>query len=135
MNSSSQEALLLVEDDDVDAMALEQTLNKIRPSLKLIRPENGKEALEMPEIAKPDLIVMDIRMPKMDGREALALIKQDEILRKIRVIMMSTSSNNEDIDYCYSNDSNAYLIKPLGPEESMDIMNKVIDFWFGALAR
>lgn len=135
MNTSDTELLLLVEDDDVDAMILERAIDQIDPSIRIIRAENGMEAIEMMSEHRPNLVVMDIRMPKMDGKEALAQIKKDETLRKIPVIMMSTSANAEDIDYCYKNYSNAYLVKPLGPEKSQDVVKKLIDFWFGALSK
>lgn len=135
MNTSDTELLLLVEDDDVDAMTIERAIDQINPNIRVIRAENGIEAIEILSTERPNLVVMDIRMPKMDGKEALALIKKDENLRKIPVIMMSTSSSPEDIEFCYRNYSNAYLVKPLGAEESHDVVKKLLDFWFGVLAK
>ncbi len=132
---SDSELLLLVEDDEVDAMAMRRTIKKIRPSIRVIQALNGKQALECLAVERPDLIIMDIKMPQMNGKEALAILKQDEYLRKIPVVMMSTSADPEDVSFCYQNYSNAYMVKPMGPKESLEIMTKVIEFWFGALAK
>ena len=135
MDITDTDLLLLVEDDDVDAMIFERAIGQIDPDIRVIRAENGAQAIEMLATERPNLVVMDIRMPKMDGKEALKLIKQDESLRKIPVIMMSTSARAEDIDYCYTNYTNAYLVKPLETDESQNIIKKLVDFWFGATKR
>ncbi len=135
MASAIPDTLLLVEDDEVDALSMKRTLRKLCPDIRILHAENGREALELLEVERPDLIIMDIRMPQLNGRETLAIIKQHEEWKNIPVVMMSTSADPKDVYFCYQNHTNAYLIKPMGPEESMDIMKKVVDFWFEALAK
>lgn len=126
------EHLLLVEDDDVDAMMMQRAIAKLRPGLRVVRATNGIEALDLVARERPDLIVMDIRMPQMDGREALALLKRDESHREIPIIMMSTSSASEDVEFCYRNYSNAYMLKPGSGDDSIAAVDKLLTFWFDA---
>lgn len=114
---------------------MKRTLRKLCPEIRILHAVNGRQALDYLESERPDLIIMDIRMPQLNGKETLAIIKQHEDWRRIPVVMMSTSANPDDVDFCYQNYTNAYLVKPMGPEESLGIMKKVIDFWFEALTR
>jgi len=127
-----KEHLLLVEDDDVDAMMMQRAIAKLRPGLRVVRAANGIEAIELVAKERPDLIVMDIRMPQMDGRETLALLKRDEVYREIPIIMMSTSSAAEDVAFCYRNYSNAYMLKPASGDDSITAVEKLLTFWFDA---
>jgi len=130
--SKLTEHLLLVEDDDVDAMMMQRAIRKLRPGLRVVRAANGIEALDMIAQDKPDLIVMDIRMPQMDGRETLAVLKQGESTCEIPVIMMSTSSAKDDVEFCYRNYSNAYMLKPASGDDSIAAVDKLLSFWFEA---
>ena len=132
MTMEIKEHLLLVEDDDVDAMMMQRAIAKLRPGLRVVRAANGIEAIELVAKERPDLIVMDIRMPQMDGRETLALLKRDEVYREIPIIMMSTSSAAEDVAFCYRNYSNAYMLKPASGDDSITAVEKLLTFWFDA---
>ena len=94
----------------------------------MVRSEDGLEALDTLEGRRPDLIIMDIRMPRMNGREALVEIKNDERLRSIPVIMMSTSRDEDDIAYCYDHHANAYVSKSFSAREGHTIEN-IVRFW------
>ena len=129
MSAARQDLVLLVEDNDIDAMMLERVLGRLRPEVGLLRAEDGEVALDVLETRRPDLIVMDIRMPRMDGREALERIKGDERLRGIPVVMMSTSRNDEDVAFCYRNHANAYVVKPVDAREGRGKLEELLRFW------
>lgn len=126
--------IMLVEDDDLDADVMEQVVRKKRPDVNFIRMENGAEALTglMDKGEMPDLILMDIKMPIMDGKETLAKIKADSRLHAIPVVMMSTSNDSDDIRFCYGHCANAYVVKPLGADVFEQLANKLLDFWLDA---
>ena len=128
MSRSGRDLILLVEDNDLDAMLLQRVLTRLRPDVKIMRSEDGIDALDALESSRPDLIIMDIRMPRMGGLEALGRIKQDERLRGIPVIMMSTSRDQQDIDRSYDQHANAYVVKSLDAREGQTIEN-LVRFW------
>lgn len=97
---------------------------------------NGQEALdflnkkgESPNAQRPDLILLDINIPIFNGLEVLEEIKKDESLKKIPVIMLTTSSNQKDIERAYKNYCNSYVKKPLEMDEFMDAILKIEEFW------
>ena len=125
-----RDMILIVDDSDIDAMLLERVLKRLRPEVNVVRSEDGLVALDTLESCRPDLIIMDIRMPRMDGREALRQIKEDERLKRIPVIMMSTSRNESDVSYCYSHHANAYVVKSVEARDGRTIEN-LVRFWLG----
>lgn len=121
--------IMLVEDDDIDAIALEKAIELYSSNIKTVRAKEGEDALQQLSRDRPDLILMDIRMPRMDGRTALSKIKSDERLKSIPVVMMSTSESDEDVHYCYQNYANAYVIKPIGFDMSTKMVSNILNFW------
>ncbi|WP_411817650.1 response regulator [Hyphococcus sp. DH-69] len=121
--------VMLVEDDDIDAIALEKAIELYSSDIKTMRATEGEDALKMLSNNRPDLILMDIRMPRMDGRTALSKIKSDDCLRSIPVVMMSTSESDEDIQFCYKNFANAYVVKPIGFDMSTKMVSNILNFW------
>ena len=128
MNKRDEDLILIVEDNDIDAMLLERVLRRLRPKIRIVRSEDGIVALDTLESCRPDLIIMDVRMPRMDGLETLRQIKSDEKLKRIPVIMMSTSRNESDVSFCYCNYANAYVVKSIGAREGNKIEN-LVRFW------
>ena len=122
--------ILLVEDDDIDAMMLERSINSLRPDIKIVRAINGREAIDLLSTVKPRIIVMDIRMPLMDGREALAHLKHDEQHQQIPIVMMTTSDNPDDIEFCYQNHANAYMSKGIDNKTIRTDIDNLLSFWF-----
>ena len=120
--------VMIVEDSDLDATLLRRVLGRLRPEVDVLRSTDGLEALDALESRRPDLIIMDIRMPRMNGREALVEIKNDERLRSIPVVMMSTSKDEVDVAYCYDHHANAYVTKSFSPREGMTMQN-LVRFW------
>ena len=128
--------ILLVEDNEGDILltldAFEESKFKTRVSIA----RTGQEALdflkkqgEYSDAQKPDLILLDINIPIFSGHEVLELIKQDEDLKKIPVIILTTSSNEKDIEKAYGNYCNSYIKKPLEMEEFIDAILKIEEFW------
>lgn len=128
--------ILLVEDNEGDILltldAFEES--KFHPQVSVVR--NGREALdflkkkrEFSNVQKPDLILLDINIPIFSGHEVLLEIKGDENLKKIPVIILTTSSNHKDIEKAYNNYCNSYIQKPLAMEEFIKTVLKIEEFW------
>jgi CheY-like chemotaxis protein len=128
--------ILLVEDNEGDILltldAFEES--KFQTQVSVVR--NGQEALnylykkgQFAKAQRPDIILLDINIPIYNGLEVLHEIKLDEILKKIPVIMLTTSSSQADIDDAYKNYCNSYIKKPLEMEEFMKAILKIEQFW------
>ncbi len=129
--------VLLVEDDPGDVLLTEETLlgSKIRTNLHVVG--DGVEALAFLRregvyegVPRPDLILLDLNMPRKDGREVLAEIKEDQDLKTIPVAVLTTSSQDEDILKSYELHANCYITKPVGLEQFSTVVQSLEDFWF-----
>ena len=127
---------LLVEDNEGDIIltldAFEES--KIKTDISVVR--NGQEALdfvfqrgEYTQAQKPNLILLDINIPIYSGHEVLKMIKSTDHLKTIPVIMLTTSSNQKDINLAYQNHTNSYVKKPLDMEEFLHAILKIGEFW------
>lgn len=128
--------ILLVEDNEGDILLTKEAFEacKVKTELSIVR--NGQEALdflfkrgEFANVKKPNLILLDINLPIFNGHEVLKMIKADAALKKIPVIMLTTSSNQKDIDSAYDNHCNSYVKKPLDIKEFLDAIMKIEEFW------
>ncbi|MDB5223074.1 MAG: response regulator receiver protein [Chitinophagaceae bacterium] len=128
--------LLLVEDNEGDAELTIEALknNDIRSEIKVIK--NGEEALQFLKLegdyaheTLPDLILLDINLPKIDGKEVLHFVKNDEVLKKIPVVILTTSSLQKDIAYSYNNHANCYIVKPGNLKDFTTAINSIERFW------
>lgn len=128
MTQAKQGFILVIEDNDLDAELLRRIFQRLKPEVTLMRHEDGIDALEALKTCRPDLIIMDIRMPRMGGLETLELIKQDERLRSIPVIMMSSSKSQRDIADSYDRLANAYVVKAFDSKENSKI-ETLVRFW------
>ncbi|MEJ8639325.1 MULTISPECIES: response regulator [Streptomyces] len=116
--------VLLVEDDLADAMLIGDALSE-RGARNLTQVEDGMAALDYlrdSENRKPDLIVLDLNMPRMNGRELLAIIKEDQALRTIPVVVLTTSAAPDDVTGAYQSHANAYVTKPV----NLDDFNRAV---------
>ena len=111
--------ILVVDDDDADAFMISEALESSETHTKVNRVSDGREALdylrrEAPyqDAHRPDLILLDLNMPRMDGRETLAAIKGDDRLKAIPVVILTTSGAPPDIVASYQHRANAYVTKP-----------------------
>ena len=129
--------ILLVEDDPADVLLTQESLlgSKIRNNLHVV--DDGVEALAFlrqedtyRDVPRPDLILLDLNMPRKDGREVLADIKEDPGLKAIPVAVLTTSSQDEDILKSYELHANCYITKPVGLEQFATVVQSLDDFWF-----
>ncbi|MFC6834368.1 response regulator [Streptomyces goshikiensis] len=129
--------VLLVEDDAADAMLIEEALSE-RGSRNLIQVTDGVAALEhlrAPGSTRPDLILLDLDMPRMNGRDLLQILKNDENLRTIPVVVLTTSSAPEDISGAYHSRANAYVTKPVNLEAFERAVQSIDSFYLDTAAR
>lgn len=126
--------ILLVEDNEGDILLTTEALEegKILNSMRVAR--DGKLAVDfLHENLKlgtlPDLILLDLNLPRMNGHEVLQYIKRHVDLKHIPVIMLTTSSTEKDINMSYQNHANCYITKPVDAADFMNAISKVEDFW------
>jgi len=132
--------ILMAEDDPDDRMLAEEALQESHVANTLRFVENGEELMDYlkhrgkyadPASApRPGLILLDLNMPKMDGREALRAIKSDPELRSIPVVVLTTSKAEEDILRSYDEGANSYIIKPVTFEGLVEAMKTLQRYWF-----
>lgn len=123
--------ILLIEDDAIEVMKFNRVLKKLEANHKVVEANNGEEALEIlrnKEII-PDIILLDLNMPKLNGIEFLTILKNDDVLKYISSIILSTSSNHKDMLECYKIGIAGYLIKPLKYYEYAERIKRTLDYW------
>jgi len=132
--------VLLVDDDDADIALISQSFNEHRAPVRLHVTNDGVQALaflrreeEYAGAPRPDLILLDLNMPRMDGREVLAEVKADRELSTIPVVMFTTSDQPSDIAASYEGHANAYVTKPIDLVDLDAAIAKIYDF-YGELA-
>ncbi len=127
--------ILLVEDDAGDVDLIREAVQGRFQDLKLKVVPDGLKALEALKSEKPDLVVLDLNLPRKDGREVLKEIKQNAEFQKIPVAILSTSDSLTDIDQCYRLGANCYLTKPTEAREFMRAMRALCEFWLHVVKR
>jgi CheY-like chemotaxis protein len=128
--------VLLVEDSPGDVRLTQEAFRDANRSIHLHVVSDGVEAMaflkhEPPHVdaPRPDLILLDLNLPKMDGREVLALIKQDDSLKTIPTVILTTSEAEADIVKCYQLQANCYLSKPVHFDAFASLVRSINDFW------
>jgi len=132
--------ILLVEDDDQDVHLMRKTLEKDRVINRVHRVEDGVEAMEylrrqgkFKNATSPDLILLDLNMPRKDGRETLREIKQDKELCKTPVVVLTSSDDQYDIATSYEHRANSYVTKPVDLLQFRDILQALDNYWFSVV--
>jgi two-component system response regulator len=129
--------ILLVEDNPGDARLTQEVLkdSKIRNNLHIVA--DGVEAMaflrregQYASAPRPDIILLDLNLPRMDGREVLKAIKADESLRRIPIVIMTTSDDEHDILAAYDLYANCYITKPVDFQRFIEIVKTIENFWF-----
>jgi len=128
--------ILLVEDNPGDARLTEEALRESRLYNNLHRVCDGVEALQFvrrqgpfADKPRPDIILLDLNMPKKDGREVLGEIKADPDLKSIPVVVLTTSEAERDVLKSYELHANCYITKPVDLDKFMEIVRRIEDFW------
>ncbi len=132
--------ILLVEDDIGDVELTREMLSESKLKLNLNVVEDGVEAMDYlkqkgkyEDSTLPDLILLDLNMPRKDGRETLAEIKSDPALKMIPVVILTTSESDIDIIKSYTTGANCYITKPVGLEEFQKVVLSINNFWFSVV--
>ncbi|MCO6161439.1 response regulator [Flavobacterium sp. NRK F7] len=123
--------ILLIEDDAIEVMKFNRVVKTLGLNHKIIEANNGEEALTILKEKEiiPDIILLDLNMPKLNGIEFLSIIKKDEILKYIPAIILTTSSNHKDMLECYKIGIAGYVLKPLKYEDYMERIKRMLDYW------
>ncbi|WP_462220276.1 response regulator [Ferruginibacter sp.] len=129
--------ILLVEDNEGDILLTQEVFKTSGFSHPISIARDGEEALDflyqrnkLSGAERPDLILMDINIPKINGKEVLTMIKKDNDLKTIPVIMLSTSSDDRDILESYRNHANCFITKPINFDEFSKAVVEIKNFWF-----
>ena len=133
--------ILLVEDNPADVMLTEEAFEEARIANRLHVARDGVDALEFlhrqghyAEAPTPDVILLDVNMPRMNGLELLAVLKADPDLRRIPIIMLTTSRAEQDVWRSYDLHVNAYIPKPVSVGEFFDVVRTFETFWLAIVA-
>lgn len=124
--------ILLVEDDRVDIMTIIRALKEIRVGNPLVSMENGEEALahlQNPTNEKPCIILLDLNMPIMNGIEFLQKVKQDDVLKRIPVIVLTTSEEQQDKVNSFNLGVAGYMAKPVDYQQFVEMMRSIDLYW------
>jgi CheY-like chemotaxis protein len=124
--------ILLVEDDLVDQMTVKRSLKELKVSNRLVIANNGEEALfylNDERYQKPAIILLDMNMPKMNGLEFLEIVKNDDELKKIPVIVLSTSKADSDRIDSFNLGIAGYMVKPMDYKKFVDVIKTIHMYW------
>jgi CheY-like chemotaxis protein len=128
--------ILLVEDNEGDILLTREALEEARMLSSLSVVHDGKAAVDfLSEASKredkilPDLVLLDVNLPKKNGHEVLKFIKTDLVLKHIPVIMLTTSSSEKDINLAYNNYVNCYITKPVDADDFLNVVAAIKNYW------
>ncbi len=123
--------ILLVEDNPADVRLMREAFAEQGTSVELVIAGDGEEAMRLLQepVNRPDLILLDLNLPRKDGREVLAEIKADASLRTIPVLVLTSSEAERDVEHSYALHANVYLRKPLSYTELQAIVAAIDTFW------
>ena len=123
--------ILFIEDDNIETMKLQRTVSKMTSQHNITEAKNGEEALNIlkSDADLPDVIFLDLNMPRMSGIEFLTILKADEVMRYLPTIILTTSENRADLLECYKIGIAGYILKPLKYEDYESKIRKVFDYW------
>jgi CheY-like chemotaxis protein len=150
MTKKLHEPLLVVEDSNEDFRMLQRLMRRMSVQNPIHRCTNGDEVLEFlyqqgsdahskgenlpnSKVAlRPSVILLDLNLPGIDGRDILDRLKQDKSFKEIPIVVFTTSSNPKDIELCYQKGANGYLVKPMDAQELKKTIQAFVDYWLQA---
>lgn len=128
--------ILLVEDNSADARLVIEVFKDFKINNEIYHAKDGVEAIDFlykngkyNNVPKPDIILLDLNLPKKDGREVLKEIKKDSHLKSIPVVILTTSNSEEDVKKTYSDHANCYITKPVDFEPFVNVLKSIEKFW------
>ena len=139
MNDPKEIEIILVEDNDVDAELTLRALQKYHLSNKILRMEDGQELIDY--LFQPDgclkegvnncpkLILLDLKLPRVSGLEVLRMLKNDQFTKQIPVVVLTSSTEDQDIDECYRLGVNSYIVKPVEFDQFMESVQELGFYW------
>ncbi len=132
--------ILLVEDNEDDYEATNRAFKKANLCNPIVWCKSGRDALDFlkregaykdaSKSSRPELVLLDLNMPGMDGRKTLEAIKKDDTLKRIPVIILTTSADERDIDACYQTGANTYVQKPVSFDGLIEAIKRLKAYWF-----
>ncbi len=132
--------ILLVEDSPSDANLTIREFSKAKIANNLHWVEDGDTAMEylrkqgeFTDVPRPDLILLDLNLPGMDGREVLEEVKSDPELKRIPIVILTTSNDEQDVLRSYNLNANCYVTKPIDIEQFINVVQLIKDFWLAAV--
>lgn len=135
-DNSKMVDILLVEDNEGDARLAMEAMRDSKIRNKIHHVSDGEEAMaflhkegKYTNVSRPDLVLLDLNLPKKDGRQVLAEIKEDDELKRIPVVILTVSSAEEDILKTYNLHANCYITKPIDLSQFMKVVHSIEDFW------
>jgi CheY-like chemotaxis protein len=136
------EPLLVAEDSDEDFVALQRLMQRMHVQNPIYRCPDGDSVLdflyneanssEREVMSRPSVILLDLNLPGMDGRDVLEHLKQDQSFKEIPIVVFTTSANPRDIEFCYEKGANGYLIKPMDSRQLQKTIQAFVDYWLEA---
>ncbi|MCX7592598.1 MAG: response regulator [Fischerella sp.] len=139
MTTKLNDPLLIVEDSNEDFRILQRLMRRMAVKNPIYRCTSGDEVLDylyqegnyknIDTAPRPSVILLDLNLPGIDGRDILERLKQDKSFKEIPIIIFTTSSNPQDIELCYQKGANGYLIKPMDTQELQKTIQAFVDYW------
>jgi CheY-like chemotaxis protein len=139
MNDAQPAIILLADDDDDDIFLIRDSFKRSKLACELFTVEDGMELMDYlkrrgaysnPVLSpRPCIILLDLNMPRKDGRQALKEIKEDPELRSIPVVVLTTSKTDEDVAQCYSAGAASFITKPVAFQSMCDVVAKLGEYW------
>lgn len=132
--------ILLAEDNEGDVFLTKKAFEKAKIANNIQVASDGEMAIQMLRCegeyhacAQPDLVLLDINMPKKDGKQVLKEMKNDEKLRRIPVVILTSSHAEQDVLRSYNLHANSYIVKPISLEKFHDVVSAIENFWFSVV--
>ena len=136
LNQTKPHRLLLVEDDQAHADLIQMSLEEDGEDLEISHVNNGSKAIdylrnqgEYTNATRPDLVLLDLNLPKVSGHEVLQQIKSDESLQSIPVVVLTTSADERDVSRAYLHNANSYLTKPADFQQFQSMIHDLRTYW------
>ncbi len=140
MERSNEQIIMCIEDSPEDFEVIKRAFKKVGLINPIIHFDEGDNALDYlflrgdysdpDKSRRPNMILLDLNLPGIDGHQILVEIKQDKILKKIPIIVLTTSSDERDIEKCFQVGANSYIVKPVSFDGFVDAIKKLKDYWF-----